>query len=1608
MVLFTPLLYSLLAFLPVGSSFAVGTWLSPWLRTEAIAEPPDVEIMKLSGRSSPFPVPLTICCVGDSITAGVGSEGDNAGDSYRLYLYNMITQAGTSVNFVGKQTGMYQPTTTSGLEPATGNDPEPDNEAVGGYRIDQIITLLEQDNTITSQQPNVVLIHAGTNDNALQFVYQDGDQTCADGQCVGNAHATETYADAPNRLGNLIDYVLCHQPNAIVLVAILIQDYYNSTQGNLFNAEVPNVVAARYEKGYKVRVVDMSSVSPAFDQKVHPDNDGYQEMANRWYTAMLDIPSSWWTTNSNSKRADSSSTGPVQTCTRDAVSFSAALNGGVVAAGWHVSSDPGEPPSTPENTGNLTGWIPQWGDDGDIAIGSGYPGEECAWPILTEMVRVICCDSSSHTFMTDSTCIEGLTDYLWVNFSDASVRAWLNKGSSGGWVPVNNANRILWGTGNPDYVEFADLTGDKKVEYIVIDNGAFRVFQNDGPNGDVWTFGELVEAGSQITNVFGSGGVGLHYFADMNGDGLADLAVLNNNGVVDFYIQQGKIGTDGFSWTPCLNHAELTGLMALADIDGDGRADYASIADDGSMSGWLNTPGGTCDITWVAINGRGPDSLQFSKGAPSDAFRLADINGDGKADYLTVSNDTGQLNSYPNKGYFGTKDNPGIGGYGAAVRLADINGDGVDDYLSVDDATGVLAYVNGGQQGSSWSWTEQNNGQVIALGYSGASRSEIHFADMNGDGFADFLFIDSDTGAIHCYLNFGPDPQTGWNFTILDGDIAIGVGGQGAGVRMADIDGDGKADYIYLDDDGAARVWINADDTLRKWVPLNNGNVAALGVGANRDDVQFADVDGDGRADYIWVHPEDGSAEVWYNGGPTGPNGDALAWYPGGTIQQGVGYPGQNIRFARIGTSGRADYVALSDDGSFKAWLSSCSNVTGSSGRAGSAACSTNVPLPPSSGPEAPYTAAMGAGCITAPCTACFGPGCGGACGGQQCSTCSGAACGGCKGNDCNTCTGPDCDGCHGYECTVCSGSDCTASCQGSDCGSPSPTPSASPALPPNTTPSPATTAPPATTEPATTISGIVIQSNVPGTGRIVPVGRDNWIWAGLGDSYSAAPGAGNVIETPGVPTTCKQRDGSYVVQTGKMLERENTYFFYSCLGAKTPDVVNVQVPMLQEQPLLDFALLSIGGNNVGFSNVLRNCLLFTTTDEACNAAIDRTSQIIDDPGPDGLNQQLQSAWSAVSTRIRSWKPVIIQESYPSFFDIYDDDTWCDGQTLNVVMGTSEPKLTSDLRSRLNTLSTQMSTRLVSYVNAWNRAAHPGYARVLLSDYYGTGDTIYGTHRFCRYDVHDLDDSSIWIFKAYGYDVTTAGVQLQSTAGENATLTAQQVESTWDASTCAQDPQYDTWSDFMFGCEYALLLASGNVSSDTVFGLPEFLSKVFHPKSVAYTEIAEYTSDYTDRYIAPPAIATGSDSFIPQNSNGLLQCFPPGPSYNNDTTYVSSSAAKDAIEDFCGAALYNAAVANGAYGDFGGMRFQISVDDSLEDNCTALDPTNSYFYGLCGDAFEQMFACDPPPSGQDAAYQGGAFYKSCVTWSFMKCPTEGVSDCFTPPFPPIGPQGNAT
>lgn len=140
-----------------------------------------------------------------------------------------------------------------------------------------------------------------------------------------------------------------------------------------------------------------------------------------------------------------------------------------------------------------------------------------------------------------------------------------------------------------------------------------------------------------------------------------------------------------------------------------------------------------------------------------------------------------------------------------------------------------------------------------------------------GDGKDDFVIVDPKTGGLTLYKSGGQQPNGHWGWIPVEGQIATGLGGPGKAIRLADMNGDGKADYIQLGENGEAKLYLNNGQQSGGgwgWAPYNDFNNIADGIGFTRDHVQFKDIDGDRRADYIGVDQLDGHTVVYKNLGP--------------------------------------------------------------------------------------------------------------------------------------------------------------------------------------------------------------------------------------------------------------------------------------------------------------------------------------------------------------------------------------------------------------------------------------------------------------------------------------------------------------------------------------------------------------------------------------------------------------------------------------------------------------------------------------------------------------------------------------------------------------------
>jgi lysophospholipase L1-like esterase len=302
----------------------------------------------------------------------------------------------------------------------------------------------------------------------------------------------------------------------------------------------------------------------------------------------------------------------------------------------------------------------------------------------------------------------------------------------------------------------------------------------------------------------------------------------------------------------------------------------------------------TQPVTWQNAGRIAPG---VGVGIPRDQVRFADVNGDGRQDYLAVD-DEGAVRAYVGSaGPSGTDSftswgeiASGVGVPGGRVRFADVNGDRRDDYLVLAENGAVAAWLNtpGDRNRPSWShlggepWYSEG---LIAPGV-GAPDDQIRFADINGDRRDDYLVL-ADNGAVRAWLNTPGDAGVpSWSSL---GQIASGVGAPGAQVRFADIDADGRDDYLVVADNGAVRAWLNTpgDAGVPSWSSL--GQIAAGIEGGSRDMLRLADFSGDGRADYLAVST-DGGVRAWIYGGPD-------SWAYQGAVLSGP--PGSQVRAGR-------------------------------------------------------------------------------------------------------------------------------------------------------------------------------------------------------------------------------------------------------------------------------------------------------------------------------------------------------------------------------------------------------------------------------------------------------------------------------------------------------------------------------------------------------------------------------------------------------------------------------------------------------------------------------------------------------------------------------------
>lgn len=186
--------------------------------------------------------------MGDSITVGYNIS---TGAGYRGFLWADLVNDVDSLNFVGSR--------------RDGNIGDPDNEGHSGWFISDIASIAT--GVLTTYRPNIVTLDIGTNDT----------------------NGNRDVANAPARLGALIDQIFAAAPDTTLLVGTLIPAANADSAARMvtYNARLRDVVQARANAGKHIAVVDMSAATKAdLQDGLHPNDTGYRKMADAWSTGV--------------------------------------------------------------------------------------------------------------------------------------------------------------------------------------------------------------------------------------------------------------------------------------------------------------------------------------------------------------------------------------------------------------------------------------------------------------------------------------------------------------------------------------------------------------------------------------------------------------------------------------------------------------------------------------------------------------------------------------------------------------------------------------------------------------------------------------------------------------------------------------------------------------------------------------------------------------------------------------------------------------------------------------------------------------------------------------------------------------------------------------------------------------------------------------------------------------------------------------------------------------------------------------------------------------------------------------------------------------------------
>lgn len=338
---------------------------------------------------------------------------------------------------------------------------------------------------------------------------------------------------------------------------------------------------------------------------------------------------------------------------------------------------------------------------------------------------------------------------------------------------------------------------------------------------------------------------------DFDNDGKPDVASANlTANSITIYRNLTSSGNIAFASRQFVNTTDRVNNFRIVDIDGDGKKDIITANFSSSSFSVFRNTSLTGNISFAP-------RVTFSMPASTQPAYLAsdDIDGDGKLDVLVTNYPLNGIAIFRNTSTVGNisfatrLDYTTQGTFPAGVEIADLNNDGKKDIIvSNSQQYSISVFQNLSTAGNILLASSVQYATTLGV-------HEVSVADLNNDGRLDIVAGDyaSVGGATFAttitVLQNNSTIGSSFNASSFNTGVAFTAGLGAIGIRLGDMDGDGKTDVIV------GNHQSNFISLFRN-TSVNSGNISLaiksdIVTGSQAFWVELADLNIDGKLDII-------------------------------------------------------------------------------------------------------------------------------------------------------------------------------------------------------------------------------------------------------------------------------------------------------------------------------------------------------------------------------------------------------------------------------------------------------------------------------------------------------------------------------------------------------------------------------------------------------------------------------------------------------------------------------------------------------------------------------------------------------------------------------------